>query len=121
MWMAHFVAEGFIGMFCVMGLEVLRRRIRPWLQVSNRFKNARPGHGEVRSGREAGGDQTSGPGCRQQRVSQESGDHLLGLIGKGLLGTGEVGVPGAGVPQLDPRSGTDDGAVPGKPGILSQV
>src|SRR5450631_136135 len=83
-------------------------------------KGVRPDNGEVRSGREAGGDLTSGAGWSPPRTSQESGNHLLGLIGKSLLGTGQVGVPGGRVPQLDTRSGADDGAFPGEPGVFAQ-
>jgi len=36
--------------------EVLSHLAGPWLQVSNRFYVVRPDIGEVRSGREAGGD-----------------------------------------------------------------
>src|SRR5450759_982637 len=105
--------------------EVLRRPVPtgssgPWLQVSNRFNWVRPDNGEVKSGREAGGDLTSGVGWSPLRESQKSGNHLLGLVGKSLLGAGEVGVPSGRVPQLHARSGTDDGAVAIEPGILAQ-
>ena len=69
-----------------------------WFQVSNRFKSVRPDNGEVRSGREAGGDLTTGLGWSPLRESQESGNHLLGLVGKSLLGASEVGVPRVRVP-----------------------
>jgi hypothetical protein len=81
--------------------EVLSRWSGPWFQVSNRFYWVRPDHGEVRSGREAGGDLTSGLDGSPLRRSKEPRNHLLRLIGKCLLCAGEVGIPRAGIPNLD--------------------
>jgi hypothetical protein len=62
------------------------------------LQEVRPDNGEVRSGREADGDLTTGFEWSPLRESQQSGNHLLGLVGKSLLCAGEVGVPRVRVP-----------------------
>src|SRR5688500_16418788 len=63
--------------------------------------------------RDAARDGGSRPGMRSgwrpgpRGRSQQSGDHLLRLVGEALLGALEVGVPGGGVPDLDAGAGAD--------------
>src|SRR6476469_8503138 len=66
-----------------------------------------------RPGSRAGGGRPLGD-------SEESGDHLLGLLGERLLGALEVGGPRGAVPDLDAGAGADDGAVPAQAGVLAQ-